>query len=86
MNSNLMMNDSSQQTRRPPAAAVTVGVNGAAMLLDLSPRTVEMLAASNSLPSFRVGRRRLFSVAKLREWADAATDGKIQLPSPGRSR
>lgn len=47
---------------------ISVGAREAARALGVSARTVEALAAIGELPSFRVGRRRLFSVEALRAW------------------
>lgn len=52
---------------RPPAIAL--GVREAAAALSVSPRTVEALAKAGVLPSFTLGRRRLFAVEALRDWA-----------------
>lgn len=56
----------------PPA--ITIGVREAAQALCLSPRTVERMAQTAELPSFKVGRRRLFSVEALRAWAADRTE------------
>jgi excisionase family DNA binding protein len=47
-----------------------VGLDEAAELLGLSERTVHRLVADGQLPSLKVGRRRLFSLRRLEEWAE----------------
>jgi excisionase family DNA binding protein len=48
-----------------------VGLDEAAELLGLSERTVARLVADGELPSLKVGRRRLFSLRRLEEWAES---------------
>lgn len=62
-----MENDS----QRVPEA-LAVGAVEAARLLGLSPRTVATLTAQGVLPSFCVGRRRLYSIERLRAWVESA--------------
>ncbi|MCC5829358.1 MAG: helix-turn-helix domain-containing protein [Phycisphaeraceae bacterium] len=50
---------------------IAMDLNRAAKALSLSARTVDELARSGHLPSFRVGRRRLFSPDALRQWVSA---------------
>ena len=42
----------------------------AALLLSMCERTLWSLAVSGSVPSFKVGRSRFFSVAALMDWID----------------
>ncbi len=53
---------------RPPVLAVSI--RDAAGVLGLSHRTVASMALRGELPSFRVGGRRLLSIAELRRWVD----------------
>jgi excisionase family DNA binding protein len=48
-----------------------VGLDEAAELLGLSERTIHRLVADGQLPSLKVGRRRMFSLRRLEEWAEA---------------
>ena len=66
--------------RTPTIEPIAVDVRGAAQALAVSPRTIEAMAARGDLPSFRVGRRRLFEVEALKQWtarqtAEAAKGG-----------
>ena len=63
------------QDPKRPAATVTytpiaMGVREAALVLGVSPRTLEEMAADNTVPSFKMGRRRLFPRAALEAWVD----------------
>jgi excisionase family DNA binding protein len=58
---------------RPPVLAVSV--LDAAGVLGLSRRTVQAMALRGELPSFRVGGRRLLSVAELRRWVERQATG-----------
>jgi excisionase family DNA binding protein len=61
---------------RPPV--LSVGLRDAAGVLGLSHRTIQGMVQRGELPSFKVGDRRLLSVAELRRWVDrqAASGGQ----------
>lgn len=61
-----------------PPTPLLIGMNEAARLLSLSPRTVWSMANSGELPTVRVRRRVLFNVEALRAWIDAQTQGGQQ--------
>jgi excisionase family DNA binding protein len=52
----------------PVPAPLLVSLRTAAKMLSVSERTVWAMADDGRLPSVRVGRRRLFSVASLESW------------------
>ena len=61
---------------RPPVLAV--GIRDAAGVLGLSHRTVQSMAKRGDLPSFKVGGRRLLSVAALRRWVETRQAGHAE--------
>lgn len=73
--------------KRPAAALlyapVAMGMREAALVLGLSPRTLETMAAAGSVPSFRVGRRRLFPRLALEAWAEAQAEAAATLTTEG---
>ena len=55
----------------PTLEPLLVGQRGAQQLTDLGRSTLLKLAYSGVLPTVKVGRRRLFTVAGLRAWVAA---------------
>jgi len=53
-----------------PGSRMLVDIEEAARRLSRSPRSAWQLAKDGVLPSVRVGRRRLFSVAALATWIE----------------
>ena len=53
---------------------VTVSVEGAAQLMDLSVPTVRELTHQKDFPAFKVGNRTLICYDRLREWAREQPD------------
>lgn len=54
---------------------LAVGMNEATRLVPLSRAKLYTLVMSNEIPSFKIGSRRLLSVAALREWVAQQSDG-----------
>lgn len=51
-----------------PENAIALSPREAARALSVSERTLATWTAAGSIPSIRIGRRRLYPVAQLREW------------------
>ncbi len=70
------MRDCAPTPKHPRSVpALALDLPAAARALSLSPRTVAELSAAGDLPSRRVGRRRLFLPAELREWLETLPKG-----------
>lgn len=52
-----------------------VGMNEAARMIGVSPRTLWSMANAGELPTVRIRRRVLFNVPALRDWVNARTKG-----------
>ena len=61
--------------KSPPPAVVlepiVLGLPEAAAVLCICPNSLGELAKAGAVPSFKLGRRRLFNRAALQRWADA---------------
>ncbi len=71
-----MKRDDESMTEATPAP-LAVDSRGAARLLSLSARTIFSLTKRGELPSFMVGRRRLYSVVALATWVDEQITGPL---------
>jgi hypothetical protein len=68
----------------PALAPIAVGVEGAAALLALPATSIKGLVAIDAIPSYKVGKRRLFDVAALVAWSAARTAETAHLFERGR--
>ncbi|MCC5830902.1 MAG: helix-turn-helix domain-containing protein [Phycisphaeraceae bacterium] len=55
--------------------AIAMDLTRAAAAMSISPRTLDELARKNEIPSFRIGRRRLFDPQALRRWVSSQATG-----------
>ncbi len=62
---------------------IAVDVETAAEMLGISRAALYPLVIAGVVPSFKVGRRRLVPVARLRDWVADRTDGGRALPPAG---
>lgn len=60
-----------------PIPRITLRFPDAAVALGISERTLNDLVARNAIPSFLVGKIRLFDVAALQRWASERTAESI---------
>ncbi|MCC5831325.1 MAG: helix-turn-helix domain-containing protein [Phycisphaeraceae bacterium] len=54
---------------------IALDLSKAAAALSISPRLLDELARAGTVPSFRIGRRRLFDPDALRQWVSAQAEG-----------
>lgn len=64
------------RNRKPRPPVLAVSLRDAAGVLGLSHRTIQGMVHRGELPSFKVGNRRLLSIAELRRWVDAQSVGQ----------
>lgn len=65
---------------------IAVDVETAAEMIGVSRACLYPLVMAGDIPSFKIGRRRLVSVAGLREWAVVAAQGAgVDGPPVGRN-
>jgi hypothetical protein len=81
MNAALHLADApAQRTEEKPPERWLIDVKAAAVLLSISPRSAKRLASDHPELTVAIGRRRLFSRAKLEAWISAGCPG----PRPSR--